>query len=102
LQLYDSSVISVSLITSSTTVPTGKKWKITSVLPSNSIISSGDFSIKINGLITFIGGVSIGQTGSTGGVFNNQYFMLNNEIWLPEGSTIEPNTNILGITIQEY
>ena len=102
VQEYSPVNFSVRLVSTSQTVPANKKWKISSVLPSSPISASNVYTIGINGQTAYIGGVAIGQTGSTGGVFNNQYFTLKGDIWLPAGSVLASGSSILGISVLEY
>jgi len=104
---YQNSNIGVKLITSLQSVPLGKKWKITSVLP-NIPITTGEygqfnpyqqeFSIKINSNINYVGAVRLGNY--SGDI--SAYESLDGPIWLPSGTTLEPYLNIYGITIQEF
>ncbi len=102
IQEYDNVNNSAKLITTSSIVPIGKNWKISAILPSASFTASNNFTINVNGQTIYVGGISIGQTGSTGGVFNNQYFTLQGDLWLPGGTTIYPSGNIYGISVFEY
>ena len=103
---YQNSSQFVKLITNLQTVPAGKKWKITSVLPNVPITTANltqlpydiDFSIKINSNINYVGAVKLGY----GFGQNSAFQSLDGPIWLPSGTTLEPFSNIYGITIQEY
>lgn len=103
---YQNSSQVVKLITNLQSVPVGKKWKITSVLPNIPITTANytqqpyykDFSIKINSNINYVGAVKLGgQDGQ-----NSAFQSLDGPIWLPSGTTLEPFLNIYGITIQEF
>ncbi len=103
---YLNSNIGVKLITNLQSVPVGKKWKITSVLPNVPITTANptqqpyikDFSIKINSNIKYVGAVKLGPDFGQNSAFQS----LDGSIWLPSGTTLEPFSNIYGITIQEY
>ena len=83
------------------TVPNGKKWKISSVFPNSSLSGNKDFVIKVNGSSIYIGAAKSGAYYNRG-ASGNIYDLLKNEIWLPQGTTIEPDTNIYGISVIEY
>ena len=101
IQEVDESVVTSKLIASSSTVPVGKRWKITKVLPGVSLTGSKDFLISINGTTTYVGGVVDSRYNSQG-VDGFSYYMLDGEIWLPEGTTLSPSTNVYGISVTEY
>jgi hypothetical protein len=88
------------LIINQQTVPLGKKWKINSALVSASLTSGRDFKILINGVDIFIGNVSVGTTGGAP-IDGSPYFLLNGDIWLPEGTILNPSQNVYGISIIE-
>lgn len=88
------------LILNQQTVPIGKKWKINSTILSGSLSSARDFKIMINGIDIFIGNISVGTTGGAP-IDGSPYFLLNGDIWLPEGTTLAPSLNVYGISIIE-
>jgi hypothetical protein len=103
----------VKLIDTSSTVPTGKVWKVESVLHGdNSSWSFGSpstdciMSIKINGsnvclsrLHTYAAGGSLSNSAAASeSAFNCTSF----PIWLPEGGVIDLGFNSKFISIIEY
>ena len=98
-EIDDSSQIH-KLIVNQQTVPVGKKWKINSALVSASLLSGRDFKILINGVDIFIGNVTVGTTGGAP-IDGSPYFLLNGDIWLPEGTILNPSLNVYGISIIE-
>jgi hypothetical protein len=99
IQLIPSNILPAILVTSSVTVPTGKKWKISAMLCSNPRQST--YSILINGITCIIGNVTQGVAANNG-KDRYSFSLLNNEIWLPEGTVLSPSTNIYGLSVLEY
>lgn len=94
----------VLLISSVETVPSGKVWKITNVLPT--LTSSGDIKIRVNGndIIVAFSRSSNGQTNSTGNFHNNHnyYNSLQGAYWLPAGTTLQSADNVQYISVIEF
>jgi len=119
------------LLTSSQTVPAGKVWKISNMLPSTPLTSgvSGSTSnvsnqteqlIVINGNTVYLGSshadysVSIlsitDRGGSTVGTGTrpvatanaSSQTLLNGAIWLPAGTSVAPGTGVYGLSILEF
>lgn len=92
----------VKLITSLSTVPINKKWKITSVLSNINFYgtSQAPFLIKINNIDCFLGSTACGNNCNP--QINQSKILLNGDIWLPSGTTLEPGVNFYGITVQEF
>lgn len=101
IQEVNSSLVNAKLITSSVTVPAGKKWKISSVMPSVSIVGDTNFLIDINGSSISIG-YAYRNRRNSGSIGGDAYSMIDGEIWLPEGTTLSPSSNIYGISLIEY
>lgn len=101
IQEIENNNLNCRIVTSLLTVPNGKKWKISSVLPNSSLSGNKDFVIKVNGSSIYIGAAKSGAYYNRG-ASGNIYDILKNEIWLPQGTTIEPDTNIYGISVIEY
>ena len=100
IQEINSSDLKCYLITSPTIVPNGKRWKISSVLPSQNFVGRKDFVIKIDGNPVFVG---VSENFYIGRAFGSINFdLIKGDFWLPEGTTIEPSTNIYGISVIEY
>lgn len=94
----------VLLVSSIDTVPSGKVWKITNVLPT--LTNSGEMKILVNGnnIVVAFSKSSNGQTGSTGNFSNshNYYSSLNGAYWLPEGTTLQSSDNVQYISVIEF
>ncbi|WP_297868451.1 hypothetical protein [uncultured Flavobacterium sp.] len=101
IQEIENNNLNCRIVTSLLTVPNGKKWKISSVFPNSSLSGNKDFVIKVNGSSIYIGAAKSGAYYNRG-ASGNIYDLLKNEIWLPQGTTIEPDTNIYGISVIEY
>lgn len=101
IQETDTSNLVCYLVTNTVTVPNGKKWKISSILPNTNLNGMKDFVITINNSSVYVG-ASKSSAYYNAGASGNSYDILKNEIWLPEGSSISPGLNIYGISIIEY
>ena len=99
----------VLLIASQSTVPEGKVWKITNILPSSSF-TAGYARIYVNNneIIVAQSQSSNGQTSSTGNFSNNHHYYnaLSGAFWLPAGTIISPgepeNSGVQFISILEF
>ena len=92
----------VLLVSTIDTVPSGKVWKITNVLPTLS--SSGEITILVNGNVVIVA-FSKGSNGNTGGWMTNNhnyYNSLQGAYWLPEGTTLQPFDNVQYISVIEF
>ena len=106
IKLFSSSLYSPKIITQESTVPNGKIWKVSNVLLKEFInLEKTSFvgnnyavEIKINDKVHIIG--EWGSPSST----TEQMFQSNlkNEIWLPAGTKLSLNRNIIGYSILEY
>jgi len=96
----------VLLVSSIDTVPSGKVWKITNVLPTLS--SSGELKILVNGndiVVAFSKGTySIYGTSTGTSAYNNDYHYngLQGAYWLPEGTTLQSSDNVQYISVIEF
>ena len=93
----------VLLVSSIDTVPSGKVWKITNVLPT--LTGSGELKILVNGndiVVAFSKGI-YGMQGAASG-FNNDYHYngLQGAYWLPEGTTLQSSDNVQYISVIEF
>ncbi len=100
IQEIENTNLTCRLITTLSTVPAGKKWKVSSVLPNVNFTGNKQFVIKINDQITNIGNSIHLYDGNAYGAMT--FELIKGEIWLPQGTTIEPSTNIYGVSIIEY
>ena len=100
IQEIDNTNLKCHLITTSTTVPIGKKWKLSSVLPSQNFIGRKEFIIKINGNSIYVGNSEDFYNANAWGAMT--FDLMKGNIWLPEGTVIEPSTNLYGISVIEY
>ncbi len=106
IKLFSSSVYSPKIITQESTVPNGKIWKVSNVLlkkftnleKTSFVGTNYAVEIKINDKVHIIG--EWGSPSST----TEQMFQSNlkNEIWLPAGTKLSLNRNIIGYSILEY
>jgi|GEM_PF-1037730 len=102
LSIQETDVTNVKsfLITEPSTVPSGKKWKISSVLPSRALYGDADYKIEINSTSVFVGS---GQNFTGSYTFGHMIInLIDGPIWLPEGTTLGPSDNIYGVSVVEY
>jgi hypothetical protein len=94
----------VLLVSSLDTVPQGKVWKVTNILPT--LEGSGSSKIQVNGndIVVAFSMSSNGQTNHTGNFGNNHnyYNALQGSYWLPEGTTLQASTNVQYISVIEF
>ncbi len=92
----------VLLVETLDSVPQGKIWKVTNILPT--LNGHGSCKIKVNGndiVVAF----SLGSNGYVGSYLTNDhnyYNGLEGAYWLPEGTTLEAGTNIQYISVIEF
>jgi len=108
----------VLLLTATGTVPSGKVWKVESVLSSSTLAAYNDNSssvntvslnILVNGITVTVERSSVGiasQTGSAG-VMRAHWGYTSGGVtrlpfWLPAGSTLAPSTNAMGVSVIEF
>tara|TARA_B100000902_G_C26822838_1_gene674843 strand:+ start:98 stop:472 length:375 start_codon:yes stop_codon:yes gene_type:complete len=95
----------VLLVDNTDTVPTGKVWKITNIMP-DSNFSDGHAKIIINNKeISVAFSVSEnGQTSSSGNFGNNHnyYNSLSGAYWLPETTTLSRGQQVEYISVLEF
>ena len=100
----------VKLVSSVESVPTGKLWKIESIIYSTPIVANGNatiaFSVSADASILINGASSV--TRSSRGVNSSQgggYYAVWDialPIWLPAGSTLSNSTGVNSISIIEF
>jgi len=94
----------VLLVESLDSVPQGKIWKVSNILPT--LDGSGSSKIQVNGndIVVAFSRSSNGQTSSTGNFGNshNYYNGLQGPYWLPEGTTLQAGTNVQYISVIEF
>ena len=92
----------VLLVSSLDTVPQGKIWKVTNILPT--LDGSGSSEIQVNGndiVVAF----AIGDAQSVGNGYvshDYSYNGLQGAYWLPEGTTLQAGTNVQYISVIEF
>ena len=108
----------VLLLTATGTVPSGKVWKVESVLSSSTLAAYNDnpssvntvsLNILVNGITVTVERSSVGiasQTGSAG-VMRAHWGYASGGVtrlpfWLPAGSTLAPSTNAMGVSVIEF
>jgi len=104
IKLHSKSLFSPKLITSETTVPSGKIWKMSSLLIKGLIdmlnsSSNPDIRVEIDGVSKIFAQFK-SNIGS--GAPQNYESLLDDDIWIPAGTKIAPDTNVLAISILEY
>ena len=94
----------VLLVSSLDTVPQGKIWKVTNILPT--LDGSGSSKIQVNGndIVVAFSMSSNTQNSSSGNFENNHnyYNGLQGSYWLPEGTTLQASTNVQYISVIEF
>ena len=109
---FEDSIVKSKLVTSTSTVPSGKYWKLTGYLnqtPLSQPLGRSDhtWSVLINGKEYHLEtmrkreGISSEQY-SVGFLKRYTKFYYTNELILPPGTSIAPNENIYGLTIIEF
>jgi hypothetical protein len=94
----------VLLVESLDSVPQGKIWKVSNILPT--LDGSGSSKIQVNGndiVVAFTNGSS-GSIGTTLSARSNDYHYngLQGPYWLPEGTTLQAGTNVQYISVIEF
>jgi hypothetical protein len=94
----------VKLVGIQETVPTGKVWKVESVLNNSTLqINTGTSSPQNNATSILVNGTSVlistswGSSYATSAVQSTQL-----PIWLPSGTTVAAGTNVFRISIVEF
>ena len=93
----------VLLVSSLDTVPQGKVWKVTNILPT--LDGTGSSEIQVNGndiVVAF----AIGDAQYVGNAnyvsHDYSYNGLQGAYWLPEGTTLQAGTNVQYISVIEF
>ena len=89
----------VKLITTNDIVPSNKKWRIMSFLPSSASSLTSQYLFKINN-ISLVASYGIATNSQP----DDKLFrsIINGEIWLPQQTSLSPFTGIYGIVVLEY
>ena len=96
----------VLLVETLDSVPQGKIWKVTNILPT--LDGTGSSKIKVNGndiVVAFTKGTyGIYGTSTGTSAHNNDYHYngLQGPYWLPEGTTLQAGTNVQYISVIEF
>ena len=103
IKLHSKSLFSPKLITSETTVPSGKIWKISSLLikVQQDLDTSGN-TVDVRVKIEDVSKIFVQYKNAMSGVPQNYESMLDDDIWIPAGTKIAPDTNVLALSILEY
>ena len=105
---YPKEKIDAKLITSLQTVPVGKTWKIVGILNSGSLggystpASTENWSIDINGQELYLQGLRGQGTSDSDINWQSTKFLLEANVFLPSGITLEPNGSVFGIMVLEF
>jgi len=96
----------VKLVTVQETIPAGKVWKITGILPSigfrytsSASTPPWEYAIMVNGNQRIIGHSSYGN-GAFGSGFTAQN--LGGDLWLPAGTNLAVGSNVGEISVIEF
>lgn len=100
---YNLGFSQVKLVGNTTeTVPSGKVWKITNVMPSSNSTSS-NVDIKVNSNTVRVKSMDFYQGGtSTSTPTIGSWNLLNGAIWLPSGTSLSSHTNCQYISVVEF
>jgi hypothetical protein len=96
----------VLLVESLDSVPQGKIWKVTNILPT--LDGTGSSKIQVNGndiVVAFTNGTyGIFMQYSNTSAYANDYHYngLQGPYWLPEGTTLQAGTNVQYISVIEF
>ncbi len=86
----------VKLVSTIETVPVGKVWKVTNVMPSAT--SNSVVSIKVNGINIYVKG----RDYISGSATQSAWTVLSGAYWLPAGTTLETHSNCEFISVIEF
>tara|TARA_A100001015_G_scaffold298741_1_gene381889 strand:- start:517 stop:2184 length:1668 start_codon:yes stop_codon:yes gene_type:complete len=105
VKLHSKSLFSPKLITSESTVPSGKIWKLSSILIKGwQSIENSAGTVRIRGNIDdkpyLFAQFNSAYSGGTPGSNYEQF--LDGDIWFPAGTKISPFENVLAFSILEY
>ena len=103
IKLHSKSLFSPKLIASETTVPSGKIWKLSSLLINawQDLDTAGN-TIDVRVKIEDVSKIFVQYKSAQSGVFQNYESLLGDDIWIPAGTKIAPDTNVLALSILEY
>ena len=96
----------VLLVSSLDTVPQGKIWKVTNILPT--LDGTGSSKIQVNGndiVVAFSKGAHAGyyQSGVNYHYSHDYHYTgLQGPYWLPEGTTLQAGINVQYISVIEF
>ena len=92
----------VKLVSALETVPVGKVWKVTNVLPSTGAYNS-NVDIKVNNTLVRVKSRDYyNQTNSNYTPSMSSWTTLNGAYWLPAGTTLEKDGNCEYISVIEF
>jgi hypothetical protein len=97
------------IVTAEEIVPAGKVWKITNYLPScalqlNNSDSSRDFTMIVNGNVTYLYGIDTAYSIFNGNPTTYGYSggLSSSDFWIPEGTVLAPGNCVWGLSIVEF
>jgi hypothetical protein len=92
----------VLLVETLDSVPQGKIWKVTNILPT--LDGSGSSKIQVNGndIVVAFAKQGTQYVGNSTIPFDYSYNGLQGPYWLPEGTTLEAGTNVKYISVIEF
>ena len=96
----------VILVETLDSVPQGKIWKVTNILPT--LDGTGSSKIQVNGndiVVAFTNGTYgiFGQYSNAAAYANDYHYNgLQGPYWLPEGTTLQVGTNVQYISVIEF
>ena len=85
----------------SETVPSGKVWKITNVMPSTGATTSS-VDIEVNGTLVRVKAEDYRQNTGTDKSLSSSWTILSGAYWLPAGTTLAANNNCVYISVVEF
>ncbi len=89
----------VLLVTTSQTVPTGRVWKVESILSNQDQVQN----INVSGARILVNGTSIYLTERVGTpTSSNAFFPSMLPMWLPSGATLAASTGVQYISVIEF
>ena len=100
---YNLGFSQVKLVGNTTeTVPSGKVWKITNIMPSSNS-TSDNVDIKVNSNVVRVKSMDFFQGGtSTSTPTIASWNLLNGALWLPSGTSLSSHTNCQYISVVEF
>ena len=91
----------VKLVNTLETVPEGKVWKVTNVLPAENSVN-GFIKIRVNGILIIVKSRDYVSINNIEGTAMSSWTSLSGAFWLPAGTTLSADMNCEFISVIEF